>query len=206
MSITQRIRNILLSPHAEWTIIDGEQDTPGALLAKYVLPLLLLGAAAAFIGYGFVGIDAIFFKIKGLKWGAWFAIRQLLSGIMGFFVATYVIDALAPSFASEKNLGKSAQLVAYASTPSWVAAIFMIIPQLAILGLLGLYGIYLFYLGLPVLKKTPEDKRILYMIASALVIIVVTWVAQWLISMILNPIMGDPYAGSLQDLQQMFDH
>lgn len=205
MSITQRIRNILLTPQPEWAVIDGEQDTPGTLLTRYVLPLLLLGAAAAFIGYGFVGIDAIFFKIKGVKWGAWFAIRQLLAGVVGFFVATYVIDALAPSFASEKNLGKSAQLVAYASTPSWVVAIFMIIPQLAILGLLGLYGIYLFYLGLPVLKKTPDDKRILYMIVSALVIIVVSWAAQWVIAMILNPIMGDPYAGSLQDLRQMFD-
>jgi hypothetical protein len=119
-------------------------------------------------------------------------------------VATYVIDALAPSFSSEKNLNKSAQLVAYASTPSWVAALLMVLPSLGILGLFGLYGIYLFYIGLPVLKKTPDDKRVGYMVIAALVIIVVSWVLQWLIGMVLNPVLGDPYAGSVQDLKSIF--
>jgi hypothetical protein len=205
MQIIDRIRNIILTPKTEWLVIDGESETPTSLLPKYVIPLLVLGAVAVFIGYGFIGIDAFFFKIKGIKWGAWFAIRQLLSGLVGYFVATYVIDALAPSFSSEKNLGKSAQLVAYASTASWVAAFFLIIPTLSILGLLGLYGIDLFYTGLPVLKKTPEDKRIAYMIVAALVIIVVTLAAQWVIGLILNPILGDPYANSVNDIKNLFN-
>jgi succinate dehydrogenase/fumarate reductase cytochrome b subunit len=204
MVITDRIRNIILSPKTEWAVIDTEQDTPGSLLKKYIIPLLVLGSVAVFIGYGIIGMDALFFKIKGFRWGAWFAIRQFLSGLIGFYVATYVIDALAPSFSSEKNLHKSAQLVAYASTPSWVAALFLVLPSLGILGLFGLYGIYLFYIGLPVLKKTPEDKRVGYMVIAALVIILVSWVAQWLIGMVLNPVLGDPYAGSVQDLKQIF--
>lgn len=205
MSLIDRIKNIVLTPKTEWPIINNENETPTSLLPKYVLPLLIIGAAAAFIGYGFVGVDAFFFKIKGVKWGAWFAIRQLFSGVIGYFVATYVIDALAPSFSSEKNLGKSAQLVAYASTPSWAAAVFMILPALSILGLLGLYGIYLFYIGLPVLKKTPDDKRVAYMIVSALVIIVVSWAAQWVIGMVLNPILGDPYANTVNDIKNIFN-
>lgn len=205
MSIIDRIKNIILTPKTEWLVIDGENDTFSSLMTKYVIPLLIIGALAAFIGYGFIGIDAFFFKIKGIKWGAWFGIRQLLSGIVGYFVATYVIDALAPGFSSEKNLNKSAQLVAYASTPSWVAAIFMIIPALSIMGLLGLYGIYLFYIGLPILKKTPEDKRVAYMIVAALVIIVASWAAQWVIGMILNPILGDPYANSLNEIKTLLD-
>lgn len=205
MSIVNRIRNILLSPRTEWPVIDAEQDTPHTLLTRFVLPLVLLGTAAAFIGYGLIGIDAIFFKLKGIKWGAWFAIRQLISGIVGYYTAVYVIDALAPSFSSEKNLGKSAQLVAYASTPSWVSAIFLVIPSLGILGLFGLYGIYLFYVGLPVLKKTPEDKRIAYMVVAALVIILITWMSQWVIGAALNPILGDPYAGSMKDLENLFN-
>jgi hypothetical protein len=205
MSFIDRIRNILLSPQTEWTVIDSERDSPTALLARYVLPLLVLGAAAAFIGYGLIGVDAIFFKLKGIKWGAWFAIRHLLAGIIGFYAAVYSIDILAPGFSSERNLGKSAQLVAYASTPHWIAAIFMIIPSLGILGLIGLYGIYLFYLGLPVLKKTPEDKRIVYMVVSALLIIIISWIAEWVIGIILNQVLGDPYAGSLGDLKNLFD-
>jgi hypothetical protein len=205
MAIADRLRNILLSPKTEWVVIDGEQDTPGSLLPKYIIPLLVLGAVAAFIGYGIVGVDAIFFKIKGFRWGAWFAIRHFMSGLIGFYVATYVIDALAPNFSSEKNLNKSAQLVAYASTPSWVAALFMVLPELGFMGLIGLYGIYLFYIGLPVMKRTPDDKRIMYMVVAALVIIVVSYAVQWLIGMILNPVLGDPYAGSLHDLRDILN-
>jgi hypothetical protein len=116
-----------------------------------------------------------------------------------------VIDALAPNFSSEKNIGKSAQLVAYASTPSWLAGIFMAFPTLGFMGLLGLYGIYLFYIGLPVLKKTPADKRVIYMIISAIVIIVVSMAAQSIISMILNPILGNPYEGSINELKKLFE-
>ena len=78
-------------------------------------------------------------------------------------------------------------------------------PALGFFGILGLYGIYLFYIGLPVLKKTPEDKRLVYMIVSALVIIGVSVVAQSLISFVLNPILGDPYADSMDELKRLFE-
>ena len=205
MSLVNRIRNILLTPRTEWLAIQEEQDRPVQLLTRYVLPLLLIGALAAFVGYGLIGMDATFFKIKGVKWGVWFAVRHLVSGVLGYFIATVVIDALAQSFSSEKNLNRSAQLVAYASTPSWVVAIFQVIPQLGLMGILGLYGIYLFYLGLPVMKKTPDDKRVTYMVVSAVVIVLVSWLAQWVIGLILNPLLGDPYAGSVQELKNMFN-
>ena len=87
----------------------------------------------------------------------------------------------------EKNIGRSAQLVAYSSTAVWVSGIFNIIPSLSILGFLGLYSIYLFYLGIPVMKKTPDDKRITYMIVSR----------------IMYTFTGNPFlpAGSLQDFR-----
>ncbi len=205
MALIDRVKNILLTPKTEWQVINGETETPQSLLTKYVIPLLLIPTIASFIGYGFVGIDAFLFKIRGVRWGAWFAVQQFVSGIIGYYIATYVIDALAPSFSSEKNLGKSAQLVAYSSTAFWVSGIFMILPALSILGLLGLYGIYLFYLGVPVLKKTPEDKRVVYMIVSALVIIVVSWVVQWIVGKILSAVMGNPYGlSAAENIQDLF--
>jgi hypothetical protein len=194
MTIIDRVKNILLTPKTEWPVIDQEPERLQGLLTKFVLPLLILGAIANFIGYAFSGVDALFVKIKGVHWGLSFAIRYLVSGLIGFLIATYVVDALAPSFSSEKNLNKSAQLVAYSNTPAWLAAVFMVVPTLAFFGLIGLYGIYLFYIGLPVLKKTPEDKRIAYMIVAALVIIVVGVAVQWAVGLVLNMILGNPYA------------
>ncbi len=203
MNIIDRVKNIFLTPKTEWPVIDQENDSISTVLTKYVLPLVLIGALAAFIGYGFVGYDMIIAKVKGIRSGVYFGVSHLVAQIISFYVASYVIDALAPSFGSTKNLGKSAQLVAYAGTPAYVAAMFMFLPSLGFISLIGLYGIYLFYIGLPVVKNTPEDKRIGYMIVAALVIILVGMVIQWLAHMVLNMVIGDPLAGAVPDLNSL---
>ena len=59
--------------------------------------------------------------------------------------------------------------------------------MLAIIGgLFGLYGIYLWYLGLGPMKKTPEDKKVVYLIVSILVMIVVFIV----VGLVLGKILG----------------
>jgi hypothetical protein len=203
MNIIDRVKNILLTPKTEWPAIDQEPDSMTTVFTKFVLPLVLLGAAAAFIGYGIVGYDMLLVKVKGIKWGVYFALSQFVSGIIGFYVASYVIDALAPSFGSTKNIDKSARLVAYANTPAYVAALFMFLPTLGFIGLIGLYGIYLFYLGLPILKGTPDDKRIAYMIIAALVIIIVGAAAQWIAHSVLNMVLGNPFADTTANLEKL---
>lgn len=120
-------------------------------------------------------------------------LTSFITSIIMYFICTYVVDALAPTFGSEKNAGRSAQLVAYSYTAAWVAGIFYIIPSLSNLAiLLGLYSLYAFYLGFPQLKKTPEDKRIGYLIASVLVVIVVVYLANLLVSTIFNSFVSNP--------------
>jgi hypothetical protein len=43
------------------------------------------------------------------------------------------------------------------------------------------------------------------MIVSALVIIGVSFLTQSLISMVLNPLLGDPYAGTMEELKKLFE-
>jgi hypothetical protein len=193
MPLLTRVKNILMSPASEWNAISAETETPQSLLAKYVIPLALIPAIALFIGYGLIGINTLLIRVAGIQWGVIMAVNSFITSILTYFICTYVIDALAPSFASEKNIGRSAQLVAYASTAVWVSGIFNIIPSLGILGILGLYGIYLFYLGIPVMKKTPEDKRIIYMLVSAAVIIVVSLVLNMIVSRVMYTFTGNPF-------------
>ena len=105
------------------------------------------------------------------------AITVLVGALSGVFISAFVIDALAPSFGSEKNMGSSVQLVAYSYTPGWVGGLLAIFPAIAFIGALaGLYGFYLLYLGMPKLKKTPADKHVGYFVVSLLVMIVVYFV------------------------------
>ena len=169
-----------------------ETDTPQSLLIKYVIPMALIPAIAFFIGYGLIGLDSIVFRTGGIRWALILAANSFIASILTYYICTFVVDALAPSFSSEKNIGRSAQLVAYSYTAAWVAGIFNILPSLAVLGFLGLYGIYLFYMGMPAMKKTPEDKRIAYLLISAIVIIVVGLVVNAIITRIMFGFMGEP--------------
>ena len=202
MPIFTRVKNILLSPTTEWRVIDSEVETPQSLLRKYVVPMALIPAIAWFIGYGLIGIDAYFFRLGGIKWGIILAAISFLTSLVTYFVSTYVVDALAPSFGSTKNLGRSAQLVAYSYTAVWVAGVFYIIPSLSRLTILGLYAIYLFYLGIPVMKKNPEDKRITYTIVCSIIIIVIAFVVGQIISNIIYLLAGNPLPeGNFWDLR-----
>mgnify|MGYP000016335553 CR=1 FL=1 len=179
MNLVERVKNILITPKTEWDKIAAEETALPAVLTTYVLPLSLIGAVATLLGWGLIGksIDLGFLgsiPIKGWDIGIKYAIVSVVSVIVGYFVTAFVVDALAPSFGSEKNLNRSAQLVGYGYTPALIGAALGILPSIAWLGaLFGLYGLYLMYLGLGPLKKTPEDKKVIYLVITIVVMIVV---------------------------------
>jgi hypothetical protein len=83
--------------------------------------------------------------------------------IVGVFILSFVISALAPTFDGQKNSAQALKVAVYSYTPAWIAGVLHILPLLGILSLLAaLYGLYLLYLGLPRLMKCPEDKAGVY--------------------------------------------
>ncbi len=194
MNLIERAKNILFTPNKEWDVINGEQPNTPAIITGYVLPLAGAAAVAAFIGYGLIGVGFLGFRIKGMDWGLYHALVVLGGAILSVFICAFVIDALAPSFGSEKNMGKSVQLVAYSFTPAWVGGLLAVLPFLGIIGsLAGLYGLYLLYVGLPKLKKTPEDKQVGYFVVSLITMIIVSVVIQIILQLILRSIFGLSY-------------
>lgn len=203
MNEFSRIKRLLFSPAAAWPEIEADNRPVASVFFRLVLPLLLPGAVAIFIGYGIVGLDSFILKIKGINWGLWFGVRYLITGSIVFFVCTYLIDLLAPAFSSERNFIRSANLVAYSSIPSWLTSLLLFYPLLGYLGVFGLYGVYLYYRGLPVLKKTPDNKRIIYMLVSALLTIILSWLVQIGVGSLLNLFFGDPYASNVEGLRNL---
>jgi hypothetical protein len=98
--------------------------------------------------------------------------------LVSVLIAAVIIEKLAPTFGSGGNTAQALKLVAYACTPVWLAGVFFLISILwAPASLIGMiYAIYLFYLGLTPVMKTPADKVIPFMIVSAVVIILVSFV------------------------------
>lgn len=195
MNTIDRAKNIIVSPNKEWDVIALEQPNAGQIITNYVLLLAGAAAVAAFIGYAFIGFNyGIFGRMATTQWGIYHALNVLVGAIAGVFISALVIDALAPTFGSEKNMGRSVQLVAYSYTPYWVAGLLAIYPPLALIGALaGLYGLYLMYIGMPKLKKTPPDKHAGYFIVSLVTIVVVYLIISLIMTNIVMSAMGLSY-------------
>ena len=171
MNLIERVKNILLTPKTEWEVINGESATPMSLLMGYVLPLAIVAALGSLLkGVLFAGAFSF-----GLKYFILTAVIAFISMIIAYYATVIIMDMLAPSFGSEKDLNKSAQLVAYSGTPSYVASLLSFIPIIGLLIAIAgwVYGIYLMYLGIGPLKKTPEDKKIVYMLVTYVILIAI---------------------------------
>jgi hypothetical protein len=177
MNLQTRVINILSKPAQEWPIIASESTDVAALYKEYIIPLAAIPAICGFLGMTLIGVSVPLVGqirtpiVSGL---AGLIVGYVLS-LLGIFLAAFIVDKLAPSFQSSGGIVQALKMVAFASTPSWVAGVLQLVPLLGALALLAaLYGVYLFYLGLPSVMKTPPDKVIPYMVVSAVVIIVIS--------------------------------
>ncbi|HEV2482348.1 MAG TPA: Yip1 family protein [Puia sp.] len=193
MSLFARVRQMLFHPVTEWRSIGGEKGTMRSVLVGYVLPMALIPAVCSFVGYGFVGADGLLFRVSGLYWGTSMAIDSLITSLSVYLLGTWLVDRMAPAFGGKRDLGRSAQLVAYAYTPAWLAGIFYLLPTVQELVVLGLYGVYLFYLGIPIMKRMPDNQRIAFTISSAIILIIIRFVVGLVIVNIVYIISRNPY-------------
>lgn len=179
MSLQERVTRILKQPKLEWPVIESEPTDIATLYRSYIAPLAAIPAICGVIGMVVIGISLPF--VGRYRYGIAEALRveifQYIGQLIGCYVAAFIIAKLGPTFSSRDDQVQALKLVAYSTTPVWIAGILNLIPMLAVLIVFAaIYSIYLFFLGMPVLMKTPQEKVIPYMVVSVLVIIVVWFV------------------------------
>jgi hypothetical protein len=178
MDIVDRAKKICLTPAAEWQVIAQEGTPPGTLITGYVLPLAGISAVAGFVGGSLVGRTLPFIGTYRVPVGTGLtmALFLLVMAVVGVYLLSLIIDALAPTFGAQKDRNQALKVAVYSYTPAWIAGVFQILPALGtFLGLLGaLYGLYLLYLGLPRLMKCPQEKAVGYTAVVVICAIVVS--------------------------------
>jgi hypothetical protein len=202
MALVDRIKGIILSPRAEWQVIDAEPATVSSLYTGYIAPLSAIPAICSAIGMSIIGISIPFvggrYKIPIGTAVTNAAITYVL-GLVGIFIIALIIDALAPTFAGTKNQVQALKVISYSYTAAWVAGIFSLIPALSWIGIFaGLYCLYTLYLGLPVLMKSPADKALGYTIVVIICTIIVMGILFFAVGamgfgMGVNPMAGAGY-------------
>ena len=191
MNLIDRAKNIMFNPKQEWEVVKAESITISEMYTKYAAILIAIPALAGLIGYTAFGIPWVFGTIKipagtALTW----AIIKYVTLFAGVVIMSFVIDALAPSFGSAKDLVASTKVAVFSSTPSWVGGIFFIIPAISFLAAIaGIYSLVLMYIGLQKVKDTPPDKIVVYFI----VIIVAAIIVFYLLNLLVMKAAFGPY-------------
>jgi len=184
MDIVQRVQSILLKPKEEWVKIKAEPTTIAEIFTSYVMILAAIPAVFQFLGNVLVGrrlpLVGVFRWSIGRALGS--AILTYVLALAAVYIFALVVNELAPTFSSTKNMASALKLAAYSMTPGWVAGVLYIIPGLWWLGLLAsLYGLYILYLGFDTpMMETPKDKIGGYMILSVVVVVVLYVVFNWI--------------------------
>ena len=175
MNLVDRVKNLLLSPAKEWEVIKAESWSTADLFTKYAIILAAIPAVAGLLGYSFFGLSYGFGAIKlGFGTSLTWAILTYILSLVGVFVLGFIIDALAPSFGSTKDMVASLKVAVFSSTPGWVAGILNIFPVLSILVVIAsIYGLVLLYMGLERVKSVPKEKMVGYFVVVLIAAIVV---------------------------------
>jgi hypothetical protein len=185
--LVDRVKNILLTPKAEWARIAAETPDQNKLFVGYALPLLLLGAICAFIGAAFIGLPLL--GRLPIAWALTDAVFKVVMGAASLFITSFIANALAPSFSSRQDLGRAQQLIIYGSTAGLIAGVLAIVPALSALAIIGgIYSIVLIYFGLPAVMNTPTEKQVVYLVVLILASIVVFFVLAWVATIIMASI------------------
>jgi len=183
-AIFTRAKNILIQPATEWEVVKGETSDKNTVLKDYALPLIILVAIASFLG-------GLIFTRFGLSIGyvVTRAVIAFIVAFLGIYISAIVINELASSFGSKKDINAAFKLVIYSFTPVFIAQIVAnLIPPLFFVSIFGLYMIYLLWMGLGSLMETPEDKKVGYVVVSALLIFVIYALLTFFLGLILTTI------------------
>ncbi|MBU1187675.1 MAG: YIP1 family protein [Gammaproteobacteria bacterium] len=170
------IKGGLLQPQATWDRFLGENPDLKTTLIQLTGPLIVANVLLSVIFSRLVGG----FYAYGMG-GGWFMaiIMGLIMAVIGFAIATVVINALAGAFGGKPDLNRAFAALSLASIPGYLASIvgalipflgFLIILAGAIMSLVFLWRI------LPQALAIPNEKRALHYIVSLVSIFIVNMI------------------------------
>jgi hypothetical protein len=187
--LPRRIAGLFTDPKKEWAAIAAERDDVGSIARNYVAILALIPGACLLVGIGLIG--GRFLGVAGIMTAIMGAAVSWIVALFSTIASAVVVEKLAPAFKSDGDMTRAMKLVAYATTPVWLAGVFYLLADLSPLALGGaLWAIYLLYLGLPIVMKTPQAQVIPFMLTSIVVIIIANAVLRAIFAAARIPYMG----------------
>ena len=184
MDVVARAKGLILDPRAEWARIAPEGGAPMDHFRAYAVPMAAIPAVAGLIGgVGFGGMRGALFALI-------VALLSYALSLAAVIIMAKIIEAVAPSFGGDNDPLSAMKLSVYSPTASWLAGIFAIIPFLGFLAILGLYSIYIYWVGVPIVTRVPEDRRITFTIVLVVVAIIINVIIGAVVAAVVGGLLG----------------
>ncbi len=182
ISIYQRTRDLIIKVPPAWDDIIDEAKTRNKVLKDYLIPVSVMIGLASLVG------TLLFSNIEDS-----FSISYVIfNGVISFmiiflevYLSGWLIMEVASSFSEKSGSDRIFNLVIYSHAPFFlVLLITKLFPQLLILMILGIYSFYVLWIGIRKIMHIQEDRKIIFLILSSLVMIML----YLLLSVIFNSI------------------
>jgi hypothetical protein len=191
-----RAWRLLTTPAAEWQRIAAEPVTAPQVFRQWVIPFAAIGPLAGLIAgaaYGYKRLGFAYYP--SLQHGIAGALATWLFTLGAVWLLALAVEALAPSFEATLDRAGAMKLVGYGATPAWLAGIFALIPHGGWLGWLGLYSLYVLWVGLPIVARPAENRRLPYfavtLIGAAFAYLVVSLASAMVAGLASPPVLAD---------------
>lgn len=157
---------LIVAPPGAWKALEKENRTHHEFLYRFLHPIFGIVAFASFAGgLWFVRDGNVERALKS-------SIVSIVGVYGGFFIASYILNEIAPRFGLDKNLPRFQQWVGYASAAIYLLfVITQFFPNIHILWALVLYTIYPVNSGAHFFMKVPRAKEVDFVVVSSSVII-----------------------------------
>ncbi len=177
MDIVARARALVATPRLAWPWIAVEPDSGQRIFGEYVVPLAAIGPLCSLISFAA-------FRHRPVL-GVVAALASFASSLVFVWAESLIVSRLSPCFGGTVDRVRALKLIAYSSTPGWLAGILHLVPFAGALALVvRLYGLYLLRLGIgPVLGVRDEraTDAFLVLLLTSLAVALVLSVVETLI-------------------------
>lgn len=161
-----RIKNLIVSPSSEWTVIAEEELTGVNVVHKYALPLIAFCSLAAFLG------TAIYLEGFNVEESLKKALLIFCSLFFSVYVSMGALYYAMPRFGLNQNRDLVFKFVAYSSTVIFaVKFVTELIPELFFLKILVLYTAYIVWEGVTPIFNIDEKFKPGFVTLASLILI-----------------------------------
>lgn len=181
--ILQHALGLFTHPDDEWKNIEREHSAPITVILAYSCVLAAIGPACAYYSlthFGWTIGDGETVMLTA-KSALQLCVLTYIAALIGIFILGWIIDNIAEIYGGkhEKFAASGIALVAYSTTPAFLAGLGLLYPEpwfnLLLITAGALYACYLMLDGLPIIMHIEKDRAVFFggaILTATLVLIV----------------------------------